>query len=299
MFTPILSKHELPKFNLFGPRPMGEPGIAIVLFQDHGSSTALSPGQPLSAADLAWGKYRGYYRVDVGRHEFTFNVRLPSREHSLNFETSANMEYSVAHPSVVVDRQIHDPESMLRSRIVEKMRIISRKYNIEESEDAEFEINNQIQSGVEFDGVLLTRISVELTPDVEALGHIRGRGIDRLQQEREKGQIKFYASLINEGEWELLAMKLAKNPDDVGNVVEWMQQQKRRELDNYIYTIKELIDADVIEDNQVTGEAKKLLGKLADRLGIADGKKLLEDNEKDSKRLSNERGKKHKRDQES
>ena len=94
-------------------------------------------------------------------------------------------------------------------------------------------------------------------------------------------------------------MKLAKNPDDVGNVVEWMQQQKRRELDNYIYTIKELIDADVIEDNQVTGEAKKLLGKLADRLGIADGKKLLEDNEKDSKRLSNERGKKHKRDQES
>lgn len=296
MFNPILSKHDLPKFSLnpFGSRPSGEPGIAIVLFQDHGTSTALPVGQPLSAADLAWGKYRGYFRVDVGRHEYEFNVRLPSKENSLNFETTVSMDYYVSDPSIVVDKQIRDPESMLKSRIVERIRNASRKYEIMESEDAEYEINGQLQAGFTFDGVSVTRISAELNADSEAIGHIRGKGIDKLQQEREKSQIKFYASLIQEGEWELLAMKLAKNPNDVGNVVEWMQQQKRKELENYIYTIKELVDADIVEETQVSGDAKKLLLKLADRLGISEGKSLLDGGDS-SKRLPDTNSKSRKK----
>ena len=86
MFNPILSKHDIPRFNLLSPRPRGEPGIAIVLFRDNGPSIAMKSGQSFTAADVAWGNYKGYYRVDVGEHGFSFQTRIPCEKDAFHFE---------------------------------------------------------------------------------------------------------------------------------------------------------------------------------------------------------------------
>lgn len=291
MFNPILSKHDLPKFNIFSQPPSGEPGIAIVLYRDHGTSTALTPGQPLRMADLAWGKFRGYYRVDVGTHDFEFRVNIPSKN-GLNFDTKVTIAYFVSEPSIVVDQQIRDPESSLKTYVVEKMRSLSRKHEIDKSENAEQEINKTFTKSFILNGISVKRFVAELTPDADALDPLRGKELDKLHFDRQKNQIRLYRSLIEQGEWDLLALKLAKNPDDIGQVIESMNQQRRRELENYIFTIKELEDSDVIEGFQVSDEARKLLLKMANRLGITDEKNLLSDGEA-PKRLP---GKKRKQD---
>jgi hypothetical protein len=293
MFNPILSKHEIPKFNMFSKPPRGEPGVAIVLYRDHGASAALNPGKPLSMADLAWGKFAGYYRVDVGTHEFEFRINIPSKENGLNFDAKVDIVYFVSEPSIVVDKQIRDPEALLKAYATETMRSISRRHEIDRSEDAEQEISNSFRRGYNLNGISISKINVELSPDAEANTHIRGKGLDRLRFEREKNQAQLYKSLIQQGEWELLAFKLAKNPDDVDQVIESMNLQRRRDLENYLFTIKQLEDNDIVEGFQVSDQAKRLLMQMADRLGIADGKNLLS-SEDPPKQLPTEKGKKRK-----
>ncbi len=293
MFNPILTKEEFPKVNLFKPRPSGEPGIALVLYRDNGVSLALQPGHSLTAGDIAWGKYKGFYRVDVAEHSYEFQVNLPCEKDAFNFDAKINVTYRVTEPATVVDKQIKDPESILKSHIVESMRSISRKYTTQQSEDAERKINMSFSRGLLISGITITKIVSDLSLDSAARDHLRKLQEidndkilqskehelnimkDQFDIERQKIKMDFYGPLLQQGQWQMLALHLARNPDDVATVAQLVNQQRKLEFDNQIQTLKALLDGDVIEGFQVEGIAKQVLQRLVDNLGVSENKNLL------------------------
>ena len=64
-YNPIISKEEIPRLRLFQPRPMPEPGIALVLFREGQPLVTLWPGDRLTAGEVRWGNYKMIYKIDI------------------------------------------------------------------------------------------------------------------------------------------------------------------------------------------------------------------------------------------
>jgi hypothetical protein len=289
----ILSKHDIPRFNLFSPRPRGEPGVAIVLFRDNGALTAIKAGQSFTAADVAWGTYKGYYLVDVGEHSFSFQTRIPCEKDAFYFEASVTCIYQVSDPAIVVDRQIKDAESVLKTYILEKMRGVSRKYTTQQSEAAEKQLNTLFGEGFTINGLTANKIIVDLSLDEVTKAHVRqlqeienqkvreaaqhdlAMMQENFNQEIQRVRMQFYTPLIEQGQWQMLALYLANNPSDVGVILDLMQRQRKAELELQLQALKAFLDGNVIEDFQIADNTKAVLQKLADNLLLSENKLLL------------------------
>lgn len=295
MSNPILGKEEFPKISFFKPKPSSEPGVALVLYRDNGSSMALQPGHTLTSGDIAWGNYKGFYRVDVAEHNFYFQVSLPCERDAFSFEANVDVTYYIAHPNIIVDRQIKDPEAVIKTHLIEVMRTISRKYTTKDSEKAEKAINREFGSGMLVSGIAATKIISDLRLDAKAQEHLRqleeidnekirqkaehdlNLMRDQFEIERQKMKMEFYTPLIQQGQWQLLALHLAQNPGDVATIANLINQQRKIDFDNQLSALKAFLDGDVIEGFQVEGVAKQVLQRLVDNLGVSEGKNLLED----------------------
>lgn len=291
--NPILSKEQFPALSLFKPRPTGEPGVALVLYRDGGTSIALSPGQKLTASDIAWGNYKGYYRIDVAEHRYTFQVSVPCDKDAFNFQAEVNVTYRIDDPKDIVDKQVQDTEIILKTEIVRRIRSISRRYNAKQSEAAEDSINEILSKGLKASGILASKISVDLQLEDASKQHLRDlqtiddnkvRQIkehelltlnDKLDIERQKIKMEFYGPLIKEGQWQMLAFQLSKNPNDVATIINAISNQRQLEFNQQLQMLKAMLDGDVIEGWQMEDISKQVLHRLVDNLGITNAKGLL------------------------
>jgi hypothetical protein len=273
-----------------------EPGIALVLFRENGETLVLMQGQRLTAGDNAWGQYKGFYKVDVASHSFSFQVNIPCSKDAFNFKAEVQITYQVKDPKEVVKKQIRDVQGVLQPEIINQMRNISRKYNAEQSEEAEQEINRTFEHGLRVSGISASRIITNLELEATSRDHLRT--IQSIQNQKvqqtaeheldvikskhdfelKKLKMEFYAPLIEKGQWNLLALHLAEHPDDVATISNMITQQRQLELDNQLKMLKVMLEGDVIEGLHVEEVGKRVLQRLVDSLGPLDTKALSEAN---------------------
>lgn len=295
---------ESPRLRLFHPRPVPEPGTALVLYREGQPLITLWPGDRLTSGEVAWGNYRSIYKVDITEHSFSFNCTLPCRGEAFEFHAQVNVTYSVENPSLVVERNITDARAVLEPLIINTMRNISRRYEVEQSAEAEKAIIESVreESKKYGTGLKLVRFVVELSLEEDARKHRRqvrqikrAKEIERAQAElerqrimleKERTQMKmdFYGPLIREGQWQLLALYLANHPDDVATIEQIIRQHRQAEIENQLRALKIMLEEDAIEGWQVeavegwqTEEiGKRLLRRLLDSLGPTLEVKALE-----------------------
>ncbi|WP_448337227.1 SPFH domain-containing protein [Chloroflexus aurantiacus] len=294
--NPILGREEFPKFNLFARRPVIDPGIAIVLFKDNGEMFTVMQGERLTAGDIAWGRYRGFYKVDIALHSFRFQDDLPCDQDAFNFKAEVQVTYQVKDPQEIVKNQITDIRSVIEPEIVQKMRRISRKYRAEQSQDAEYEINDLFRSGLYIQGISVNRIIANLELEAASRNHLRTIQNIRNQKIQEsiahdleimrsrnefeikKLKMEFYEPLIREGQWNLLALHLAQRPEDVATIVNMITQQQQIDLENQLKMLKVMLESDVIEGFHIEEVGKRVLRQLVSSIGQLEARSLNRSN---------------------
>ena len=82
-----------------------------------------------------------------------------------------------------------------------------------------------------------------------------------------KTKMDFYGPMIQAGQWQMLAMQLAQNPNDMQIIVQQLKQQEQLEREHQIKMLKMLLDEDALEGSQISEVGQAMLQKL---LGIAE-----------------------------
>ena len=278
---------ETPRLRLFRPRPVPEPGTALVLYREGQSLTTLWPGDRLTSGEVAWGNYKTIYKVDITEHSFSFNCTLPCQGEAFEFHAQVHATYSVENPGLIVERNTTDAYAVLRPLIINTMRNVSRRYEVEQSAEAEEAIiKSVLEESRKYDtGLKLVRFVVELSLEDDARNHIRRlkqikrvREIEseqaelekqriRLEEERTQMKMEFYAPLIREGQWQLLALQLANHPDDVAAIVQTVHQRRQAEMENQLKALKIMLEEDAVEVYQMEEAGKRVLQRLVDSFG--------------------------------
>lgn len=291
--NPILEKSELPRLRLFRPWPTPEPGVALVFFQPGQRLFTLWPGQQLTAGEISWGKYRTLYKVDVTEHALHFDCTLPCNSDAFDFQAKIQATVAVSDPGQIIERNVTDIAGTLKPLLISVMRRISRRHDVDQSAEAEHEISDAI-SEEKFDaGLVVKRFVVELSLEQDARDHIRtlrqiARSRERekeeavLEQQRQsqdlariRARMEFYGPLIEQGQWQMLALHLSNRPEDVQGVLQHLRQQQQTERDHQLQALKIMLDEDAIEGFQIEEASKRVLARFVESLEAASNMRRL------------------------
>jgi hypothetical protein len=284
-YNPIISKEALPRLHLFQPHPTPEPGIALVLFREGHPLVTLWPGDRLTAGEVRWGNYKTVYKIDITEHPFSLKCTLPCESDAFDFQAEVQVACSVDDPAIIVECNITDARAVLEPLIIDTMRSISRDYDVEETAAAERDITEAVK-GKEYNlGLQLNRFVIKLGLEEETRAHIRKlrqierdkererreaelqRQRDELEIERMRMKMDFYAPLIIEGHWQLLALQLTEHPEDAVAMAQMLSQQRQAEMDRQLKALKILLEEDALEGFHIEKASKRILQQFVENLG--------------------------------
>ena len=322
---PIFVKESVPRLGLFKRRPSPEPDVALVLYREGHPIITLRPGDSLTAGEAVYGKYQTVYKVDVSEHSFSFQCALPCEGDAFEFQADVHVVYTVSNPAAIVERNITDARGALEPLIMRTLRATSRKFGVEQSAKAERALMRAIE-GEEYDiGLKVKRFVVKLQLDRVAREHIRKIEEIKLRTEREKAEIEglkvveaaqaaldeerrefekdkaeweleqkqrlmqFYSPLIERGDWQLLALQLANNPDDVEKVAGRISQERQAAAEKHLEFLKIALETGAIEEWEMNPTAKQVLRRFIDSVDAALGIRALQEPE-DRKALAPGKG---------
>ena len=311
-FNPILSQEEVRGWSLTKEIPVHAPNTVLVLSRSGGELEVIShTGKPISFSRFKFGGYNFLYKIDVGEYVLKIDCLLPSKTPGFDFPTTVEITCSVFDPQTIVRAGTQDVASVLKARLINEMKQISRDYDLRENAMAEKDINRSVRRRVVdercFDdlGLRIPQLVASLQIDSSAIGSIKQitlTGLNeaaslaereaqlRLAQAEEIAQLKLdelkrmrisanqehYEKLLRGGETSLLAAYLAQNPENIANLIDRLDQQKRLASGNNMELLKIMIEEDAIEGSQLDEAGRRVLQRL---MGLTESPKaVLEDN---------------------
>ncbi|MCP2728356.1 hypothetical protein [Limnofasciculus baicalensis] len=269
----------------------GQPLIALIQGQ-----------MGITRGEMVWGKYNLLYKVDLTEHPLSFQFKLPCATDAFDFQAELKFICSVQEPEKIISRGITDVRLFLEPIMAEIMRNISRNYQVEESADAERDISLKVKRAIYDEGFQVYRFVLTLSLEQEIRDRIRekkriedtteietnkiksqkkieqeAQSLDMQRQlfemerikmqeqfeiERIKLKMEFYTPLLQAGNWQMLALQLAQNPQDVVFISQEINKQKQIDRENQMRMLKMLLDEDAIEGSQVSEVGKRVLQGL-------------------------------------
>lgn len=358
-YNPILKEEEVSRWRILQPRPIPDPKTALVLSAEGQPLLVIKEGEKgPTSGEMLWGKYNLVYTIDTSKHPLRFMCSLPCKTDAFDFQADVNLTCKVSDPLMIVRDNITDVSQVLQPLIIEMMRIISRRHEVEDSGAAEREISDYIKSDyikkVEYQvGLSIEQFTVSLFLEQEARDRIREKKrlqeeielekarqnldkqkaqleidkakqkelleLDRIRQrnqfqhQEEKTQIqgqlelqklkqdlefektqfeiiqarqkeqlelelrrqrekfelesmelkmKFYAPILQSGNFQLLALQLVQSPQDIKVILQTLNQQKQSERDHQLKMLTMLLREDALEGSQINEVGKSLLRQL-------------------------------------
>ncbi|MFF0478169.1 hypothetical protein [Streptomyces sp. NPDC004284] len=166
-YDPVLSSEELPKWRLTKPVRPPEPGRALVLVRDSGSSLTIRSGEEIPSS--RFGAYSGMFTVDMTEHRLVLDIPLLSRDPVFSFRSRVDLVCRVADPAQVVSRGIRDMSGALLGYLRRTLREVARDYDIAEFHQAERALNATLAGFSGDDAIRLRNVQVELLVDEDEI----------------------------------------------------------------------------------------------------------------------------------
>lgn len=297
-FNPILSQEDVRGWSLTKEIPVPEPNTVLVLSRSGGELSVINhTDKPISFSRFKFGGYNFLYKVDVGKYVLKIDCSLPSKKSGFDFPTVVEITCSVFDPQTIVRAGTQDVASVLKTRLINEMKQISRDYDLQENAMAEKDINRSVRRRVVdercFDdlGLRIPQLVASLQIDASAIGSIKQITLTelseaaslaekaaqfRLSQAEEIAQLKLdelkrmrssadqehYKKLLEGGEASLLAAYLAQNPQNIASLIDRLDQQKRVASGSNMELLKIMIEEDAIEGSQLDEAGKRVLRRL-------------------------------------
>ncbi len=184
IYNPIISKEELSRWQVLQQLLVPDPATALVFSGDGQPLLTITQGQKgLTRGEMLWAKYNLVYKVHMGDYPLHFSCNLPCATDAFDFQAEVKFTCSVHDPEMIVHRNVTDVRQVLERLIIEVMRGVSRKYEVEQSGAAELEISNCVKTAIYDEGFNFKQLTVTLALEEEARKRLREK--KRLQEEIE------------------------------------------------------------------------------------------------------------------
>ncbi|MGB3615730.1 MAG: hypothetical protein WBA10_18180, partial [Elainellaceae cyanobacterium] len=259
----------------------------IVLYQDGQEPLVVGAADKApSRADLLFGTYRWLYKVNIGRHVWSFPCELRSNTTAFSFQAEITLSCYVDDPVVVVRQHAGQVDvcQMLQSRMFEVLESVSCEYDIHDDSSAAMGMRSRFKQPVAESGFMLQLVSLKLSSEapiaelireqtliqlssrkqVTLMGetaslertsleqsiemeHVRGR-LDAARQQRLERKVQLYSKLLETDSLGLLALQIAQNPDDMATVTRLLGEQPQADLRRKLNILKA-----VTEENGADG----------------------------------------------
>ncbi len=221
----------------------------------------------------------------MGSHPVQLELELPSDDDAFSFGATADLTWRVSDPIAYVAGGERDVPTRLARELHQLARPVSRRFSIEDSRDAEAEVQYAVGSGVFADGIgLAVTCAVRLRLDDDAIAHRRRKRALRYEadmldpeheyrlrqaqqvhelevlrqyqsQELMAQKIAFYQHHLQHGGVAQWAFHLAAHPEDTRMVINALQKDQLSAIESQL----ELIAGDTLEDYQKAESARSTL----------------------------------------
>jgi len=275
----------------FGGRPVVNPGVAVVC--------SMADGQLEQVGKLGIiARYHRRYEVDITDHHDTVDSPLPTRDDVYYFQCSIVIGWRVSNPIEVVRRGVVDGLDLCHSRLLDRIREISRDFEIQDCAKAEREINRAV--GMPFpllEGITVYHFSARLTLDADARAYLQAKiatdreaDLDKLRRRddverthhdekietiRLSGEVQRDQQRMNavsqalKGDNDLLLYHLAQNRGETGAIINMIRADRSSTERERVTLLKDLIEHNLIQDVDLDELRSELVSGTA--LGIRRG----------------------------
>ncbi|WP_293127276.1 hypothetical protein [Microcoleus sp. bin38.metabat.b11b12b14.051] len=297
-FNPILSQEDVRGWSLTKEIPVPAPNTVLVLSRSGGELLVIShTDKPISFSKFKFGGYNFLYKIDVGEYVLKIDCSLPSKTSGFDFPTTVEITCSVSDAQIIVKAGTHDVASVLKARLINEMKQISRDYDLRENAMAEKDINRSVRRRVVdercFDdlGLRVPQLVASLQIDSSAIGSIKQVTLTelneaalladkaaqfRLAQAEEIAQLKLdelkrmrasasqehYEKLLLGGEPSLLAAYLAQNPGNIAELISRFDQQKQLSSGSNMELLKIMLQEDALEGSELGEASMRVLRRV-------------------------------------
>ncbi|WP_293352658.1 MULTISPECIES: hypothetical protein [unclassified Microcoleus] len=297
-FNPILSQEDVRGWSLTKEIPVPAPNTVLVLSRSGGELLVIShTDKPISFSKFKFGGYNFLYKIDVGEYVLKIDCSLPSKTSGFDFPTTVEITCSVSDAQIIVKAGTQDVASVLKARLINEMKQISRDYDLRENAMAEKDINRSVRRRVVdercFDdlGLRVPQLVASLQIDSSAIGSIKQVTLTelneaalladkaaqfRLAQAEEIAQLKLdelkrmrasasqehYEKLLGGGEASLLAAYLAQNPGNIAELISRFDQQKQLSSGSNMELFKIMLQEDALEGAELGEASMRVLRRV-------------------------------------
>ncbi|GAA3447189.1 hypothetical protein [Planomonospora venezuelensis] len=274
----------------FGARgPLPRPGVAVVYATRTGDAVVL----PRRPSGLEVRRYQTWHEVDITRHQDMVQADVRSKVDSMQFRLQAEVTWGVSDPAAIVRYGTTDGVGPVRSQLIDRAWRITRRFDIEQCDAAEEQLQGQFESGTMIleEGITIFRAIIKLHSDAPTAQfqadqrHLRRTGItDQTVHENRTRQERWNAGLerdriaalkqVATGEDDLLFLFLARHPDQVGSIIE--QVGKRREINLSAQTalFDKMVDKGFIQEADIES-MRQLLIRPMEQIADSDSSRVL------------------------
>lgn len=297
-FNPILSQEDVRGWSLTKEIPVPSPSTVLVLSRSGDELEVIShTDKPISFSRFKFGRYNFLYKIDMAEYVLIIACSLPSKTPGFEFPTTVEITCSVFDPKIIVRAGTQDVASVLKARLIDEMKQISRDYNLRDNAIAEKDINRSVRRRViderRFDdlGLRIPQLVASLQIDSSVIDDIRQETrtelqaavamanieaelklkqaeelaqfkLDELKRMRSLAQQKHYENLLEGGERSILAAYLAQNPENISEIISRFDQLKQLASGGNMELLKIMIQEDALEGSQLGDAGMRVLRRL-------------------------------------
>jgi len=305
-YQPILLKKAVRPRSLLRQRLIPEGSTVIVLYQDGQAPLVVGAADKApSRADLLFGAYRWLYKVNIGRHVWSFPCQLRSNTTAFNFQAEVTLSCQVDDPVAVIQQHTGQADvcQMLQSRMFELLESVSCEYDIHDDSSATMGMRSRFKQPVAESGFMLQMVSLKLTSEapiselireqtliqlssrkqVTLMGetanlertsleqsiemeHVRSR-LDAARQQRLEHKVQIYSKLLETDSLGLLALQLTQNPDDMATVTRLLGDQPPADLRRKLNILRAVTEENGADGKPLDDTEKTTIQRL---IGIAE-----------------------------
>ena len=248
-YKPIVGEHHIGRFRVFHRRTPMRPWVARVFVMGNGRMVQYGRDKQPTTGELLWGGYRTMYEVDLAMHRLGLEIMLPSSGDEFVFRAVADVQWRVSDPKLVVLRGVTDIREVMVPQLLDGLRKATRSLLATEVEQAEKSANAQFQEHwLSEEYGLRTNVHVRLRLDEQ-----------KEENARLVADVQAYKSLIAAGDLDQFALQLARNPENVDEVVQLLVRERdthRREVCDFL---TKLLNSEALDRWQIDDQVRVLL----------------------------------------
>ena len=276
-YRPVVGQRPLRRFEILVRRREVRAHVGVVLVTLSGDHHGFKPERQPTMGELLWKGSGTLYEIDMGRHWTRIELELPSRSEAFAFNAVINVEWWVEEPVLIVKNGVYDVRKALDPHLWQRLSAITRRFEVEESAEAEAMAADLAELPVGIEYGLVTRAFLRLKMDTPTVHHASAvrdvqhkieleRATQQLRLLREESTAKLigirvtrYREILLSGDYDQFALQLAQNPDEVPAVVQMLRDERHNNQRAVTDFVTRLLDSGAIDRHEIDDQVREAL----------------------------------------